>query len=223
MEPTRVLVIAPHPDDEVLGVGGTLARHAQAGAETTVVIVTRGTTPPFEAALIEQGRREAVAVHSVLGVQQAQFLDFPAAALDTVPHRDLNAALASVVAKLRPQVVYVPFSGDIHADHQAVFDSAMVACRPSAPWVPSEILAYETLSETNWNAPYLSPGFHPNQFVDISAQLDLKLRALAMYGSQMRPAPSERSIEAARALAVLRGSTIGRSAAEAFVVVRRLV
>ncbi|MGE0442311.1 MAG: PIG-L deacetylase family protein [Gemmatimonadales bacterium] len=216
----RMLVIAPHPDDEVLGAGGLIARTAAAGGSVLVAIVTKGMSPPFDPELIATGRREAGEAHALLGVGETVFLDFPAAALDTVAHRDLNAALAELSRRFRPDTVLLPFPGDIHADHQLVFQSGLVACRPSESWWPRRVMAYETLSETNWNAPYLTPGFHPNLYVDIEAQLDTKLAAMERFASQVRPFPHERSVEALRALAALRGATVGRRAAEAFVLVR---
>jgi LmbE family N-acetylglucosaminyl deacetylase len=217
-----VLVVAPHPDDEVLGVGGTMARLSAAGEDVFVVIVTRGMPPHWDEAFIQRGRREAAEAHRVLGVRDTFFLDFPAAALDTVEHRDLNGRMSEVFARVRPRTVFVPFLGDIHADHQAVFASALVASRPSTPAPPERILAYETLSETNWNAPYITPGFAPTVFADISAQVDAKIRAMECFGSQLKPFPHERSTETLRALATLRGSTVGVAAAEAFVLVRHV-
>jgi len=216
----RMLVVAPHPDDEVLGVGGTLARAAAEGGETYVAIVTRGFPPAFDAGLIARGRDEAARAHALLGVRETFALDFPAAAVDGVPHRELNAALGKLVRELRPDTVFVPFPGDIHLDHQHIFHSTLVASRPSNGWMPRAVYAYETLSETNWNAPYLTPAFHPTVFVDISAHLEAKVRAMETYASQIRPFPHERSAQALRALAALRGSTVGVEAAEAFVLVR---
>ncbi len=219
----RVLVVAPHPDDEVLGVGGTMARLAAEGSEVHVAVVTRGMPPHFAAEVIEQTRGEAREAHAMLGVRETHFLDFPAAALDTVAHRDVNAALAGLFRRVAPGTVFVPFPGDIHLDHQQVFLSALVASRPTAPGHPAAVYAYETLSETNWNAPYLAPAFQPTVFVDVSAHLERKLAAMQRFASQLRPAPHERSIEALRALAVLRGATVGVAAAEAFVLVRQVV
>lgn len=125
--------------------------------------------------------------------------------------------------RVEPEYVFVPFLGDVHLDHQAAFQSAMVMCRPNGKPLPRSVLAYETLSETNWNAPPLTPGFLPNTFVDISQHLDTKLQAFAAYQSQVRPFPNERSIETVRSLAMLRGSTVGLRAAEAFVALRNVV
>ncbi|MBC7077965.1 MAG: PIG-L family deacetylase [Synergistales bacterium] len=220
----RVLVIAPHPDDEVLGVGGTIARFAEEGAHVAVAIVTKGEAGMFDPALIERGRTEAKQCHLLLGVGDTRFLDFPAARLDTVEHHVLNRAFVELIEEVRPDKVFLPFVGDIHNDHRVVFESALVALRPaSGAHRVTDIFCYETLSETNWNAPCVTPRFAPNVFVDISPYLDTKLKAAAVYASQMKEFPHERSLEAISCLAKLRGATIGVSAAEAFVQVRRVV
>lgn len=215
----KILVIAPHTDDEVLGVGGTIARLAAEGAEVNVAIITQG----YSTQEIESDRREALLAHKLLGVKQTIFLPLPAANLDSIPHRDINRHLNEVIQNIQPEILYIPFSGDLHLDHQRVFLSALVAARPNRAGAPRAIYAYETLSETNWNAPYLAPNFIPNVFVDISAYLEMKIQAMQLYASQIKPFPNERSEESLRALATLRGSTVGCFAAEAFVLVREIV
>jgi LmbE family N-acetylglucosaminyl deacetylase len=219
----KIVVVAPHPDDEVLGVGGTIAKLAAAGADVFVAIVTKGYPPAFDEALIAKGRQEALEAHKLLGVRRTIFLDLPAAALDTLQHAALNRALLHLVSELHPEAVFLPFVGDIHLDHQLVFQSGMVACRPGSHSTVSAVYAYETLSETNWNAPYVTPGFVPNVFVDISEFLEMKIAAMQAYASQIKPFPHERSAEALRALATLRGATVGVSASEAFVLVRSVI
>jgi LmbE family N-acetylglucosaminyl deacetylase len=219
----RVLVIAPHGDDEVLGAGGTIARLAAEGADVHVVIVTRGLPPLFAEGFADQVEREARDAHEVLGVRDTIFLEFPAAGLDGVPHRELNAALVQCLRTVRPNLLLLPFAGDLHLDHQRVFASALVAARPCGSHAPDRVYAYETLSETNWNAPQSSPVFAPNVFVDISGHLDTKLNAMQRFTTQVHPFPHERSLEALRALAMLRGATVGRTAAEAFVAVREVI
>jgi len=223
LDDARVLVVAPHPDDEVLGAGGTMARVSSRGGEVHVLVMTRGFPPHFHESVSVTGREEARRAHEILGVQATRFLDFPAANLDQVPKRDLNQAIGEVVSDLRPAVVFLPFVGDIHLDHQRIFEAGLVACRPHLDHAPGMILAYETLSETNWNAPYLSPGFQPNFFVDIGDHLEVKCRAMEAFESQVQAPPHERSLEVIRALATLRGGTVQRRAAEAFVTVRCLV
>jgi LmbE family N-acetylglucosaminyl deacetylase len=219
----RVLVIAPHPDDEVLGAGGTIARLSDAGAEVVIAIVTKGAPPLYAEEAAANVRREARAAHARLGVARTVFLDHPAARLDEVPHHELNRTLGELVRDLAPDTVLLPFVGDIHLDHQLTFLSGMVAARPSGAEFPGRILCYETLSETNWNAPLIAPSFVPNVFIDISGQLERKLEAMGLFASQQREFPHERSLVAIRALAMLRGSTVHRPAAEAFMLVRQVI
>ncbi|MCJ8158785.1 PIG-L deacetylase family protein [Sphingomonas sp. LaA6.9] len=218
----RAMVIAPHPDDEVLGCGGTIARLAATGCRVTVVLATRGKPPRFNAAAVGALESEMTAAHARLGVSRRHWLDFPAAELDRVPHAVLNDALHDLVAAERPEVLFVPFIGDIHLDHQILFQSSLVAARPSPDAFPRLVLAYETLSETNWYAPYVTPGFLPTVFVDIADHLTAKLEAFGCYASQVKPFPHERSTETLGALAKLRGATVCKAAAEAFVLVRAL-
>lgn len=221
MSPTA-LVLAPHPDDEVLGPGGTVARLVSEGATAHVVVVTRGQPPLFTSEQVQRTRSEADRAHEVLGVASAEFLDFPAAALDVTPHAELNRAIEDTLVRLQPELLFVPFNGDMHRDHREVFDSAMVAARPGGPATPKAIYAYETLSETNWNAPYLTADFVPTVFFDISEHIERKIAALSCYESQLRPSPHERSLDAVRALATLRGSTVAKKAAEGFIMIREL-
>lgn len=216
----RVLVVAPHPDDEVLGCGGTIARLAAEGCDVQVAIVTRGMPPHYLAEDVELLRSEALEAHALLKVSKTHFLDFPAAGLDQVPQTALNHGLETLIEEIDPDTVFLPFVGDIHVDHQRIFSSGLVAARPKQESFPSRVLAYETLSETNWSAPYLAPGFSPNMFIGIEGYLDVKLEAFKLYASQCREFPHERSVEAIAALAKLRGANVHKSAAEAFILVR---
>jgi len=219
----RILVIAPHPDDEVLGCGGTMARLAELGVRVEVAIMTEGKPPRFDRTAVDRVRAEAAAAHALLGVSATHHLDLPAAQLDGVAHADLNAAMGRLIDETMPDTIFVPFIGDIHLDHQLIFRSAMVAARPRQATYPRTIMAYETLSETNWSAPYVEPAFVPSVYVDIASTLDRKLAAFAAYESQCCAFPNERSPDAIRALATLRGATVHRFAAEAFVLVREVI
>ena len=219
----RIAVVAPHPDDEILGCGGTMARAAAQGVQVHVVVVTRGQPPLFDEALVDRIRQETLRAHRMLNVADTHFLDFPAAALDQVPAAELNHALSSVLSRIQPDLLLAPFIGDIHLDHQIVFNAALVHARPRSATAPACVLAYETLSETNWLAPGVTPAFVPNVFIDISDTIDAKIEAFSTFHSQVKPSPDERSIETIRALATLRGSTVYRNAAEAFVMVRHIV
>lgn len=220
----RALVIAPHPDDEILGVGGVIARLSRVGHEVDVVVVTTGKPPLFDEEYVRQVRREASEAHEILGVRETTFLEeFPAAGLDGVPAHRLNQVLTEVLREKRPDILFVPFAGDIHRDHQMTFASALVAARPVHEWKVRAIYAYETLSETNWYAPPVTPAFLPNSFFDIAEVLEVKLDALRAYRSQVKPFPNERSLEAVEALARVRGATVGVEAAEAFVLIRQTI
>lgn len=217
-----VLVVAPHPDDEVLGVGGTIARLGSEGREVYVLIVTRGDPAIFPDYSLEEGRGEALQADEILGVRKTIFLEgFPAALLDTVPQSSLNSALHDVIRQIEPQLLFIPFPGDLHRDHRLISEAALVAARPNGAPSVGGIWAYEALSETNWNAAPLTPGFLPNTYVDISEFLETKLAAMRAYQSQLRPFPHERSIEALQALATTRGAAAGLVAAEAFVLIRQ--
>lgn len=219
----RTLVIAPHPDDEVLGAGGTIARLAAQGNDVFVAVVTEGKPPIYDQPSVAAVRAEAHEAHRILGVTDTRWLGFPAAALSETSHSALNAALFEVMRSVSPQTLLIPFLGDMHIDHQLIFLSSLVSARPHHPGYPKVILAYETLSETNWNAPYVTPGFVPNVFIDISQHIERKLAAMNAFKSQIRAAPHERSIETLSALATLRGATVLKPAAEAFVLVRHVI
>lgn len=222
-----ILVIAPHADDETLGVGGTIARRVLEGREVHVAVITGPGTaahPIWPAETWERVRAEAREAMAVLGVAGLHFENVPAALVADQPTWQLNNTIGTVIERLRPETLYVPFAFDLHKDHREIFHAASVAWRSSSPVGRGirQVYCYEVPSETHWNAPYLEAAFTPNTWVDITAQLDTKLRALACYESQIRPAPDARSLEAVRALGVWRGSQQAMAAAEAFVAIRLL-
>jgi len=217
----RILVIAPHPDDEVFGVGGTMAKYAAAGNEVHVLIVTKG-DDLFDPELIRRGREEAVAAHRLLGVAHTHFADLPSIKLDTLPHHLINDRLGRFLDSIGPQILFLPFPGDVNRDHQIVHHSGMVASRPMRTSVQS-IYAYEVLSATNWNSPGLAPAFTPNVFSDIGAFIDLKVSAAKTYASQMMNFPHERSPESILALSRYRGGFVGMEHAEAFMCMRSVL
>ena len=217
-----VLVVAPHPDDEVLGPGGTIARYASEGLEVVVVIVTHADPTIFPDYSLEEGRAEAARADEILGVRKTLFLEgFPAALLDTVPQSSLNAAIQEVLADIEPELLLIPFPGDLHLDHRRVAEAALVAARPGRAHLVRHVWGYETVSETHWGWG-LGPAFDPNVYVDISAFLNTKLEAVAEYRSQLREPPHERSVEALRALAASRGAVVSAFAAEAFHLIRTI-
>jgi LmbE family N-acetylglucosaminyl deacetylase len=215
-----LLVIAPHPDDETLAAGGTIARCAAAGLPVTVLTVAAHMPPLYSEAVHQQTVSEARAAHGILGVSESRFLDIPAVYVAAQPVAELNGAIAAVVAETRPVAVLCAYP-DRHVDHRAVFDAAMVATRPVGPGAGIKLLAaFETLSETHWNAPHIEPNFTPNWVVDITGTVERKLEALACYGSQIPAFPGPRSVEAVRALAMFRGTQAGFAYGEGFHVIR---
>ena len=217
-----VLVIAPHPDDEVLGCGGTIAKYVDNGDDVYVAIVTKGCEPLFSAEQVESVRNECLKADRFLGVKETIFMDFPAAMIENVPRYKFNEAFIQLVQKIKPDVVYIPHRGDMQLDHKMVVDAAMVALRPKYQHVVKKIYAYETLSETGWDIPNVTNEFIPNVYNDISKFMDKKIEAMQMFKTQLSAYPAARSLRAVEALAMYRGATVNMNAAEAFYIVREL-
>jgi len=219
-ETPRMLVIAPHPDDEILGVGGTMARFTQAGGELTVLTVAAHMPPLYPQSAHDQTVAEAHKAHAVVGAKDSVFLNHPAVYLGEVPIAEFNQGIMKVVADVKPHVLLIPYY-DRHIDHRQIFDACMVVSRPVGVGKGIQLVAaYETLSETHWNAPHLEPNFTPNWVVDVTNTIDTKLEAMACYESQVHPFPEPRSIEALRALALYRGSQAGFGYGEGFHIIR---
>lgn len=218
----KVLVIAPHPDDEVIGVGGTIAKRAKNGDEVYVCIVTKGCLPLFSDEIVEQGRSECRKADKLLGVLETIFLDFPAVMLETVPRFELNKKISDVIEKIKPDEVYIPHRGDMQLDHQYVVDAAMVAVRPRGKNFPKRVYSYETLSETGWNIPNTVNEFIPTVYENITETVELKLSSMNVFKSQLSLFPAARSIGAIEVLAKFRGATVSVEAAEAFSLIREV-
>lgn len=216
----RLLVIAPHPDDEILGTGGTIARFANCGGDVTIGTIAAHMPPLYTKEIHEQTVEEARSAHRLLGVKDSIFLDNPAVLLGKIELPEFNAMVHGIVKKVRPDIFLVPFF-DRHADHRIVFEACMVSARPVDVGRSIKICAaYESISETHWNAPHLEPNFTPNWCVDITDHIDTKLDAMRCFESQLHDFPAPRSLEALRALALFRGSQAGMGFAEAYHIVR---
>ena len=216
------MVIAPHADDEVLGAGGTIAKYSAQGHEVFVLITSGHLPPLYSRKSYEETVSEAYLAFSVLGVEKSQFLEIPATMIGDLPIHELNSRISKVVNDFNPHIVFCPYP-DRHIDHRLVFDSVMVATRPIGEGRNIEIVAaYETLSETHWNAPHIEPNFTPNWVIDISDHLAKKLDALGCYKSQISEFPGPRSIEAIEALAKFRGTQAGFCYGESFHIVRMI-
>ena len=218
----NILIIAPHPDDEVLGCGGIMKKYAEAGNQVYVLVISRGAPAFYSDERIENVRKEARAAHHILGVKETTFLDFPAPELDTISVSEISRAIAEVINKHSIHIVYLPHRGDIHHDHRVVFNAGLVASRPVGQYSVKEIYCYETLSETEWAAPFSDDAFIPTNFVNITEQIDSKLEAFKCFKSQIRPFPNSRSLETIEALAKFRGATVGFERAEAFILIRNI-
>jgi LmbE family N-acetylglucosaminyl deacetylase len=218
----NVVFIAPHPDDEVLGCGATMNKYSQTGNEVYVLVITRGTPKLYSPEKIANVRKEAMEAHKVLGVKETIFLDFHAPELDITSQAAISREIAAVVEKYRITQMYLPHRGDIHSDHRVVFNAGLVAARPVGGNTVKAVYAYETLSETEWAAPFGDDAFIPTHFVDVTACFEAKLKAFACFKSQIKAFPNPRSIEGLTALASFRGATIGVPRAEAFMTIRTI-
>ncbi|MDB0042035.1 PIG-L family deacetylase [Gammaproteobacteria bacterium] len=216
----RLLVIAPHPDDEVLGVGGTILRAKAEGYAVAWVIVTEiSEKAGWPAEKVTERSKEIEAVNEIMDFDKVYNLGFPTMTLDQVSVSAIVTELSQVVSSFKPTDIYLPHPGDAHSDHKAVFEASISSTKWFRHSYVERVFAYETLSETDAG---LSPDsrFHPNWFVDISPFMERKLQAMGVYCSEVGEFPFPRSFKAIEALASLRGAASGFSAAEAFQLLR---
>lgn len=221
----KIIVVAPHADDEIIGCGATIAKHIQSGDEVTIIIATNaaiGAPELFSDDQIKITRSEAVAAHNFLGVRETVFLDFPAPALNAFPEFKISVEISKTFQRIKPTHLYLPHPGDIHQDHKAIYRASLVAARPQGEHKISNIFCYETLSETEWT-PMHEKAFVPNHFVNVTDVFSKKAEAMKFFGSQIKEFPHSRSLEAFEALAMYRGSTVGVERAEAFIVERQII
>ena len=220
----RVLVIAPHPDDETLGCGGTLLKHVAAGDSVSWVIVTKAYEPRWSSEVIERREEEIERVSAAYGFAQRFRLTFPAARLDTVPLEELLKSINEIVAGVKPDWIYTVHAGDIHSDHRVVFEATMSAVKSfnSANSGVQRLLSYETISSTDAMPPAATTVFLPNVYCDITPFIERKLEIMSLYRGEVHPYPMPRALESIRALARFRGATVATEYAEAFMLLREL-
>jgi LmbE family N-acetylglucosaminyl deacetylase len=218
----QITVFAAHPDDELLGLGGTIVKHVLAGDQVTIAFVADAGTARYGDKTIHAVQRCALDAAGRLGVSDVRFAGLADQMLDTLPILQITQWIEEILHDTQPQTVYTHHRGDINRDHQVVHEATLTAARPySAPYV-NRILCYETPSATEWNGPYVEACFIPNVFVDITEHLDTKLDAMSVYTTELRPFPHPRSLEALRAIALRWGSVVGVAAAEPFMLVREI-
>jgi LmbE family N-acetylglucosaminyl deacetylase len=212
----KTLVLAPHPDDEILGAGGTMLRRKEEGASTAWLIGTRiSTEAGWSSTKVAQREQEISRVADLMGFDEVHRMDFETTQLDRVPMADLVSAISSVFKQFEPTEVLLPHRGDVHSDHDALFTAAASCTKWFRYPSVKRVMAYETISETDFGLRR-ETAFSPNVFVDISRHLDAKLAAMNVYASEVGAFPFPRSMEAIRALATVRGASSGFMAAEAF-------
>jgi LmbE family N-acetylglucosaminyl deacetylase len=215
--------MAAHPDDEVLGVGGTIARHISAGDAVTVAFAADEGTARYEDDTIRGVRKSAMEAAATLGVADVRFAGFADQTLDVLPILEITQWVEGLMREVQPEVVYTHHRGDINRDHRVVHEATLTAARPYA--VPSvrRILCCETPSATEWGGPFPENAFLPNVFIDVSDFLEQKLKAMSAYSTELHPFPHPRSLEALRVKARAWGTVIGAEAAEAFMLARAIV
>lgn len=220
-----VLILAAHPDDEVLGMGGTIARHTAAEDLVHVVFMTDGEGARGSSKGAEGRRTAALSALDILGVaaQNIHFHDFPDNRMDSVPLLDIAQAVERHVAAINPAVVYTHHAGDLNIDHRLTHQAVLTALRPQPGSGIEKILAFEVSSSTEWAGPRMESAFIPHLHVDITPYWQAKLKALKAYAEEMRPFPHARSYEALEALATLRGVQAGTPKAEAFTLIREII
>lgn len=223
----NVLVVAAHPDDEVLGAGGAMARHSAAGETVTVAILGSGLSSRLQnpeqlnAASLQGLRMEAQTAAELVGVNDLRLFDLPDNRFDSVDLLEIVKTVEAVVEKVQPQIVYTHFPGDLNIDHRRTAEAVLTACRPLPGSSVRRILAMDVASATGWGEP--ANPFVPTVFLDISSVLQRKLQAMAAYRGELREFPHPRSLAGLEARAAYWGSHAGLRAAEPFVLLREIL
>ncbi len=218
----KILVIAAHPDDEVLGCGGTIAKYVDQGDEVHIIFTADGVSSRGNNNSHEDRCDMARSAAKLLGAQEPIFLPFPDNMLDSIPLLNIVQAMEPIIAEIKPEIIYTHHEGDLNVDHSLTSKAVITACRPLPGSTVKSIYGFEVLSSTEWSAPRGSSAFIANFFVDIKESFERKIAALNIYDVEMRDFPHARSYECVEAQAVLRGGQNGLIKAEAFSVIREI-
>lgn len=222
----NVLVVAAHPDDEVLGAGGMMQRHVAQRDQVFVLILgegitsrytNRAQTPKNEVRKLRTCSEKAL---KLLQVTKGFYRNFPDNRFDSVDLLDIIKEIESVKKQVGAQIVYTHHAGDLNIDHQITFQAVLTATRPVKTETVKQILSFEVPSSTEWNISQHNNGFFPNVYFDISNYLNKKIKALQLYSSEVKPPDHPRSSHGLKTLATWRGLQAGKKAAEAFELVR---
>jgi LmbE family N-acetylglucosaminyl deacetylase len=222
-----ILVVAAHPDDEVLGCGGTIAKMADQGVTVHVAFLADGVFSRVGDTAAQQEELQARRVAAkkacnILSVKSVSFGRYPDNRMDTVALLDITKVVEELIAEHRPDTVFTHHVGDVNIDHRRIHEAVVTACRPQRGHVVKTLLCFEVPSSTEWQLPNSAPAFLPNWFVDISTTIDRRLAALEVYAAELRVWPHPRSKQGLEYLARWRGATVGVDAAEAFMLGRHL-
>ncbi len=223
-----VLVVAAHPDDEILGCGGTMTRLAREGHEVRIAIIAEGISSRYahreEADQLQLQHLHACAQQAAdkVGAKELVLCKLPDNRLDTVPLLDVVKTVEELIARFRPGTIYTHHPGDLNVDHAVVYRAVLTATRPVSGQCVREVYAFEVPSSTEWAFQHIEPSFRPNVFVDVADSLETKIAALACYDTESRNFPHPRSAEALRAIATRWGSVVGLRAVEAFELIRSI-
>ncbi|PCJ61692.1 MAG: GlcNAc-PI de-N-acetylase [Rhodospirillaceae bacterium] len=227
---TNVTVIAAHPDDEVLGMSGTLARHRAMGDRVCILFMSDGVTgrdvvydPVKRADEIEARRKAAQASADLIGVESIEFEGYPNLRMDRESLLDVTQRIEKRLERWDAEIVYTHHASDVNIDHRVTFDATLVACRPVPGRSIRSIRCFELGASTDYSVPTLGHPFEPNLFIDISDYLDIRRQMIECYDFEMRPAPFPRSQKILDANVTVRGSQVGLDAAEAFMEIRRII
>jgi N-acetylglucosamine malate deacetylase 1 len=222
---SKILVVAAHPDDEVLGCGGTIARHVDQGDVVSIVFMADGVgsrSDELDNDSLNYRNKSAIDACKILGAQAPIFLSLPDNRMDSVAFLDIVKKLEAEINTIQPSTVFTHHSCDLNIDHRITHQAVLTACRPQPNCSVDDIYAFEVLSSTDWNSSSGGTPFIPNYFVDITPWMERKISALQSYDIEMRDFPHCRSYETVEALAKFRGSSVGVKLAESFSVIRSL-
>lgn len=219
----KVLIIAAHPDDEILGVGGTILKHVKAGDQVSILLLGDGVTSRGDNAVgIKERANQAEQAAKILGAREVILENLPDNKFDSVPLLEITKIVERAIFKIKPNIIYTHFGEDLNIDHRLTFEAVITACRPQPKFFVKKILAFEVLSSTEWQVKKNNKLFCPNKYHNIEEFIDKKIKAMAVYHDELKVYPHPRSKEGIRILAQYRGLEVGYNYAEAFEIVRQL-
>lgn len=220
----KILVIAAHPDDEILGIGGTVRKHVNKGDKVWCLILGEGmlSRKDVDKILIDQLHQDTLSAAAIVGYEEVFFEDFPDNRFDSVSLLDITQKVEKYIEELKPNIIYTHHSGDLNVDHRITYEAVMTATRPFGDYSVQEIYTFETPSSTEWVFNKEGDIFSPNTFIDITDTLDAKISAMACYSTELRDYPHPRSLKGLEVLAAKWGVVVGKQYIEALYLVRKV-